>query len=225
LGDLLFDTETIMTGEEGIVEFNFVNDAEVFDLSVFVMDNSKKVIHEVFKGLNANDGVSLILFPGLSLIELDSEKAVEENFTINESVLNESIVNETENLTTPVMGFAVADEEDSSGISKKFNFNSKFVFYFIGGFILLGFLFLFFNKMRKEHIKVSNSGNSVKVTPPKSDKDEGEDLIKDAESKMAEAEADIKIADDEKRIKEDGERLMKDKECLRRIRESRLKQQ
>lgn len=259
LADYKFNTTTISNTGDGLVDIKFVNNALVFHLEIFVMDDSGVILHEKFKNLNAGEDINLILFPGIpkeSMLELVSEEVVETTAVSNEdNITNELLVNKTteennvtvfsdeqitgnvaknnnENKTNTslmkkisnkflgIIGFAV--EGDGEG-----NSYSKFIFYFVAAFILLGVLFFVVGKVknnlgkseRKEIYKKEE--RKEQVASNQDDDDDGDSYVKDAENKIAEAETEMRIADEAKRLKEVKDRLNRDKEYLRRIRDSR----
>ncbi len=252
IGDLMFNTTNIKSDENGEAEVAFAHDAEVFDLSVFVMEENTKVIYKTFEGLKAGEDFTLILFPGASMIEFASEQdnvvnisgepELNDTSNVSDDTVNVSsdlisgevveAVNESEIVVEEIKdsgvkgffkrlvgfaGFAVSDEQGGSPYS-------KFIFYFLGVFLVGCAVLFVFNKIRhsgssekkEENPKPENDGEGK---DEEGDEDNEEGYAIDAQRKMAEAEKEMKIANDEKRLREAKSRLQQDKDDLRRMKD------
>lgn len=236
VGDLMFDTETILIGEDGEGSYTFVNEADNFDLSVFVMDRNTKVLYETFEELNSGDDITLILFPGIpkeSMIELASEKVIEEIEEIDTSNENQTTeVNETEDSEFGVVGENVSIDENVSdntnstidflGFFRKVGFassdgkgsfsNNK-IYYGLGVLLLLMILFFVFrtNKLSLKKISVDGLNGDVK---------EKEEDLEDAEEELEKMEEKVKKLKEQKedKIKSVKQRLIEDEKELMRLR-------
>ncbi|MBU2053289.1 MAG: hypothetical protein KJ721_03530 [Nanoarchaeota archaeon] len=236
VGDLMFDTETILIGEDGEGSYTFVNEADNFDLSVFVMDRNTKVLYETFEELNSGDDITLILFPGIpkeSMIELASEKVIEEIEEVDTSDENQTTeVNETEDSEFGVVGENVSIDENVSdntnstidflGFFRKVGFassdgkgsfsNNK-IYYGLGVLLLLMILFFVFrtNKLSLKKISVDGLNGDVK---------EKEEDLEDAEEELEKMEEKVKKLKEQKedKIKSVKQRLIEDEKELMRLR-------
>lgn len=129
------------------------------------------------------------------------------------------------NKVKSIIGFSVEENEinDSQVDEQEGNSYSKFIFYFVGAFILLGILFFVVGRVKENRGKDEKRSVDKKYSG-RDEEDDEDSYMKDAENKMAEAETEIRIADEAKRLKDVKDRLNKDKEYLRRIRESKGEQ-
>jgi len=179
IGDLMFDTETMLTGETGEISYTFVNDADVFDLSVFVMDGSTKILYERFEKLKAEDDITLILFPGVpkeSMIELSSEKVVANENEVGESnetaelneINNSEITNKTKFSLNSFFGklFNSNNSSNSSEEKKSSNPVSKSFFYILIFFILFGIIFFGLKKYKQSKVTPKRNYNGRKAFKP-----------------------------------------------------------
>lgn len=269
-GIISFESQTLQSGS-GEVTTTFVSEEEKFDLSIFLMEGSKKVVYEEFKGLINGEDFSLILLPGIpkeSMIEFDKDvvetvvenstevmenESIQENETTIENESNEEANISQENSTEQITGEITNTNSNESSKSKNLfsrlldsdvgsNPYSKFILYFVIAFALLGAGFflkgtikkkVFSNKKKKDNndsppIVVKKEENKKEDEDKKDDSDENEDedsYVNDAEIKMKQAETEMRIARDARKLKEDRKRLMKDKDYLKRLKESRDKEQ
>ena len=238
VGDLMLDTETILIGEDGEGSYTFVNDVENFDLSVFVMKGNTKVVYETFEGLNSGDDITLILFPGIpkeSMIELASEKVVEEVVALAENETVELDIDDSE--FGAVGENAVLENEVSNNTNSTIDFLGFFrkvgfvssdsesflptneIYYGVGVILILGVLFFVFKKHKHKiveglkDLKEGAEALTEEVEEKEEDLDEAEEELEKIEEKVKK----LKEKKEEK-IKSVKQRLIEDEKELMELR-------
>lgn len=217
-GVISFDNFNENSGESGNLSFVFSSNEPKFDITVFVMKSTEKIVYERFDNNTAGESLYLILFSqGSEIIknfEAVTNQTLEENSTINETNETE-VVNESED-GAKITGSAFFGEE---GL-----FSNKTTYYVIGAIILLGIgVFVFFKLKKKQKIpkEIKVKKLSELQTEKKEKLQDNKEIIEDAEKKIKEAQEDIRKIKNEDKIKEAKKKLIEDEKDLIRLREGK----
>lgn len=222
-GVISFDKFDQNSGASGNLSFVFSSNAPKFDITVFVMKSTEKIVYERFDDNTAGESLYLTLFPqGSEIIrnfEALANQTLEENSTINETVnetINETLEeNETET-EAKITGSAFFGEK---------GFFAKNTTYFMGGAVIfLGVGAFVFFKLKKKS-KISKEIKLKKLnelqTEEKEKLQDNKEIIEDAEKKIKEAQEDIRKIKNEDKIKEAKKKLIEDEKELVRLREGK----
>jgi hypothetical protein len=216
-GDILLPNGAVTenSGDSGIISFDFSSGAKSFDLSVFLMEKDKVLMHEESNNIAAGTTIYMLLIPGVDA-QLDTDyhenktTVVQNEETVTDNLTTESPIetfpgvpnidnSEKENVTSTtgagISGFATANTS-SEGFFSKLTSN-KYVYYIIGGILLLAIiifiLFKFVFKKKNPEIRVKKLSELQREKEEESGVSEGfDDLIKSAEGKINEAQEEIR---------------------------------
>jgi hypothetical protein len=224
-----FESVTETSDISGEFSYIFSSNAESFDLSIFLIEDGKKILNERFNGIVSGKKVVITFIPGLVEIDKDyQEPSVEE---INVSAENQTIeINEVENQTEEVIEKIEELKEEISGrrdfeslsgffkslgfVSSEESFFSKKIFYYwAGGFLLFIALFFISKPVRK---KLKNS-----YSARKEDIKEKEESLVEAKRELMQMQKkvdDLKEQKDNK-IKIVKQKLVEDEKELMRLRQ------
>lgn len=233
---IALDSVDLDSGESGVVDYVFSDSAEIFDLSVFLMDDSGTILHERFKGITAGKTVVINFVPGLVEIDKDyqenkvekTEEVVETTATVENGAAE---INDTENTVTetPQEVNSDADTENISdesptgfsGFFKSIGFVSSGggsfpltkTFYYGGGAFLIGLILFFVYKPVRNRLKSSGGSKSQEIK-------EKEETLEEAKRKLKEMQERVEELSEEKqdKIKEVKKKLVEDEKELMRLR-------
>ncbi len=216
-GIISFDKFDQNSGASGNLSYVFSSNAPKFDITVFVMKSTEKIVYERFDDNTAGEPLYLTLFPqGSEIIrnfEVVANQTLEENSTINETI-NETLEGDEEE--TKITGSAFFGEEGF--------FSTNTTYYVSGVIILFGVGAFVFFKLKKK----SKTSKEIKLkklnelqTEKKEELHDNKEIIEDAEKKIKEAQEDIRKIRNEDKIKEAKKKLIEDEKELMRLREGK----
>jgi len=223
-----FESITNNSGETGEFSYVFSNNAETFDLSVFLMNENERVLHERFNGIISGKTVLLTFIPGIVEIDKDyQEPSIEEVEEINVSVENQTLeVNETQNQTNDTINEVEEEKEEKTswsfqGFSRLIGFSisdeesffpTKIFSYWMGAFLFLIVLF-FVSKPIRRKLKDSYNAKKKNIKEKEETLEEAKRELKEMQKKVD----DLKEQKDDK-IKIVKQKLIEDEKELMRLR-------
>lgn len=208
-GEISYGSLNKDTGS-GDFTLTFNNNAEIFDLGVFLMKEGKTIVHEDFTSIENDQEILLFLSPVSSYVteSYDSSAVVEESSNSSENVVNNSTNSSEEeniiesNTSSNVSGSVVEESNVVSNEEDAFNFWSFFnraeVYYALAGFLLLIVLAFVFGAILKHHRTAISEGNygfsrrKNREDDILDEIDEYEDKIADYDDKVRELRRELK---------------------------------
>lgn len=207
---IMFENVKIDSGESGIISTVFSNDAESFDLGIYLSDNGTELLYELVENITAGETFHALFIPGVVEITKNYQEQVAEPVAVEDESPEDLSVGEEDNSTADLTG-GITDEsggdvvgnesvsEDENGFVdffKKFfnrflisgfataeddeSSSNNLIYYGIGFFVVIFLIVLFI------HHKKKLSGGK-----PKRKFASDEDEIADAEEKIREAKSEI----------------------------------